>query len=128
MSDKTPADVLGEAADLLLIHGRCRGEGSEEDGRFCVLGAMAEAVHPGWVEDDPNYFQVVEANDAANRAMRALDRHLALDIDRLPGYMLSLPDLRVAHWNDGLRSEDDDFEVIDTLRHVAKDLRNEAKS
>lgn len=127
MADKNAADVLEEAADLMLVHGRGKYEGRSSGGTYCVLGAMAEAVDPGWWQNaavDPLdkylYFAIVRA-----RAAEPL-RELA---GRVPhGSLEDLsdkPEEAVYLWNDGT---DADFEVIDTLRSVAKDLRNEAKS
>lgn len=101
-TDLDPATVLEEAADLLLIRGVRRDgtAGSDDGGPLCVLGAI----------------HVVTNEDGA-----AID--LAFDTfreHRFPGSRMCTV---VFNWND---STDDDFEVIDTLRHVAKDLRNAA--
>lgn len=98
MSEQTKdaATVLEEAADLLLIRGVCRdGTWGVPGGSRCVMGAIGEVL--------PAHGQSI--------ACRALFNHL-----KTVGGMSNL-----AQWND---STTDDFEVIDTLRHVAKDLRN----
>jgi hypothetical protein len=115
--EKDAATVLEEAADLLLIHGRCQVHGHSQDGEFCVLGAIAEVVQPGW-------WKAPEAMHYWSVALRRKDVGWALQEHLHPDRaMLELAD--IAGWND---STDDDFEVIDTLRHVAKGLRNEAGS
>jgi hypothetical protein len=100
MPEMDAATVLEEAADLLLIRGRLRGDYGHEGGPRCTVGAMAEV-------SGTNIGEVwTPAADVARMALRA----------RIEPRM-------IPHWND--RTEDD-FEVIDTLRLVAKDLRNEA--
>jgi hypothetical protein len=100
MAEKDAATVLEEAADLLLIRGVCRnGTYGTPGGPRCTIGAVSE---------------VMEVGDMAawiSPAGKAVADHL-----RHRG-VLTLTD-----WNDN----SDDFEVIDTLRLVAKDLRNEA--
>jgi len=43
MAEKSPADVLEEAADLLLIHGRVRDRAIGPNGERCVLAAISKA-------------------------------------------------------------------------------------
>lgn len=100
--DKDAATVLEDAADLLLIHGRCTHALRNNQGEHCALGAIYEAA--GCLRDDG-----VNHNSATWDATTALIRHLEHG--------------DIAHWNNHLA---DDFEVIDTLRHVAKNLRNQA--
>jgi hypothetical protein len=105
------AQVLEDAADLLLTRGRCQNSGRSAAGEFCALGALYEVIEPGWWRGSSyTYWNVV---DDEHPAAVALAAHLG-DADHC---------WTIADWNDATT---DDFEVIDTLRHVAKDLRNEA--
>jgi hypothetical protein len=112
MTNIDTAQVLEDAADLLLVHGRCKTNAKDKDGRFCVVGAVMAArghnVLTGCV------VMTVLNEQALGYADPALVP-VALHVDG------SSNGLAAALWND--RTEDD-FEVIDTLRHVAKDLRN----
>lgn len=128
---KEAAQVLEDAADLLLANGRCiltgvRRGGTTEDvvERYCVLGAIAKAqgVDP---DDWPQLF--------GDPAVDALGKHLMPAVidwwasqPQRPAEVT--PIMTVYTWNDCLIGDDDgdDFDVIDTLRLVAKDLRNEA--
>lgn len=94
---KDPAAVLDEAADLLLVRGVCRdGTYGEPGGPRCVRGAMHEV-----------------GDVYCSTAVHALYRHL-------DGQGVHTT---VSRWND---TSTDDFVLIDTLRTVAKDLRNQA--
>ena len=107
--EKDAATILEDAADLLLIHGRSQCTGRARSGKFCVLGAIAEAQQPGWWTDGfPWYWRVVRTDPAAVAAVAAL------------GFP---DDGAVAEWNDETA---DDFEVIDRLRLSAKTLRNQS--
>jgi hypothetical protein len=99
------ATVLEEAADLLLMRGRTRVIRQASDGALCVLGALSlasgdETAEGFGVYDHPAT-SAVASHVRPNRGGQAA--------------------MAVAGWND---HTDDDFEVIDTLRLVAKDLRN----
>jgi hypothetical protein len=116
MAEKDAATVLEEAADLLLIHGRCTYNAKDQAGRYCVVGAVMAArgldVKVGPVTDTTT--PLIQAGDFAvgyaDPAVLAVGHHL-----RVPN---------VAVWNDETL---DDFKVIDALRLVAKSLRrNEA--
>lgn len=111
------AQVLEDAADVLLVNGRCRLTGhSPYTGSFCVLGAIAEAVQPGWHHQcGARYWNIVSTGDG-RAAVAALARHLPVDLE-------ADPEVRVYCWSDGTS---DDDEVRDTLLLAAKDLRNEA--
>lgn len=63
------ATVLEEAADLLLIHGRCTGVPVNDAGAMCVRGAIASAqgLHPS------NVWGLI---GGMGEASRALDRWL----------------------------------------------------
>jgi hypothetical protein len=104
----SPVDVaqtLEDAADLLLIRGVERGGTyGAPGGPRCVVGAISEVAG----------LKGAGHLDQSTRPIRqAVRSHLAAH-----GKSANLPD-----WND---TSADDFEVIDTLRHVAKDIRNEA--
>lgn len=101
MSDeKDPAQVLEDAADWLLVNGRHREALTASDGSGCVMWALA-----GGSIECPNIRSMHSAETALNDHLRAHGSD---------GYVT---------WN---RDTDDDFTVIDTLRHVAKDLRGKA--
>lgn len=110
--EKDAATVLEDAADLLLIHGRAQLEGMDKHGAYCVLGAIKAAADE---EDAAEWYRL--DSRAARVAVMAVARWLPPRAKGVPR------DRKVYEWNDGC---DDDFEVIDTLRHVAKDLRNQA--
>lgn len=114
--EKSPADVLEEAADILLIHGRCIGYGQDQHGRLCVLGALTKAA-----DGDPRFWGDLDLKPVARKAAMALAR-------RVPYSACSEVPERIYRWNDRLSGDEGDFEVMDTLRLVAKDLRNEASS
>jgi hypothetical protein len=113
------ASNLEDAADLLLIHGRCKGTGVNGEDQFCVMHAIAVAkgtlpqIVPSGSTTKPAEAWVVECFGPEAAALSAsLDvRFGSNPIDRCWG------------WNDMIS---DDFEVIDHLRLVAKDLRNNA--
>ena len=124
------ARVLEEAADLLLIHGRCTGQGQDGAGRLCVRGAIqkAQGERPTGMGLWPS-----PANDALERhlagtefAERHLERVRSHDLE--PDALAQVERWESVFpsfiWNDSLKGEDQDFEVIDTLKQVAKQLRN----
>jgi hypothetical protein len=114
MAEKDAASVLEEAADLLLVRGVLRGEfGMDVNGPRCAMGALAEV-------------QGVDLADVfrldPGTAMFALDVHVRRD-PMWDGLFPAGTHTPIPSWNDDTK---DDFEVIDTLRLVAKDLRNGA--
>jgi hypothetical protein len=112
------AQVLEDAADLLLIHGRCTNGllRSALTGSFCVVGAVGEAAG------------VDHWGAYSHPAVLAVADHLGHAPLPEPDAGLEMPrafrGLKVGDWND--QTEDDDDEVRDTLLLVAKDLRNGA--
>jgi hypothetical protein len=98
------AQGLEDAADWLLVNGRCRDTLTDESGAGCVIQAIAQAVNPA---DD-----MVAGWRRENHVYRLFAKH---SIDRFGRTPVS--------WN---RDIVDDFEVIDELRLAAKDLRNTA--
>lgn len=121
------ATILEDAADLLLIHGRCTGSGRKPDGRLCVVGAIQVAQG-----DEPT--GIARHPDAVNE----LERHLYEFVPFAAEYIAACRTTTFVEmcdrnlrfpawiWNDRQRGADDDFEIIDTLRLCAKNLRNEA--
>ncbi len=93
--EKDAATVLEDAADLLLLEGRCRDSAYGDNGERCVLAAIAD-VSVGTHRFNPTQCPA-----------------WLLLKDRIPA--------GVVLWN---RETADDFEVIDTLRLVAKEIRN----
>lgn len=120
MTNLDAAQVLEDAADLLLIKGRCTIIGQDLDGRYCVLGAIAE-VQGRYVLGDFNEEPIYNDEDPA---VIALANHVAHLVEGRGVRNDRRPSSRVYGWNDWL--DLDDFEIIDTLRIVAKDLRNGA--
>jgi len=112
-----PATILEEAADLLLVHGRCKWRAMDDDGTFCVVGAVMAAqgvrMRPGLVMAQPGATEI--GAGYFDPALVPLAKAVGTVGPHVP------PGAVVANWNDNTA---DDFEVIDTLRHVAKDLRN----
>jgi hypothetical protein len=118
--DSSPAAaVLEEAADVLLVHGWCKTQGHDNEGRFCVLGAVAEAVEPGWYEVDRTYYWSVIGG------MRVVRDALAALANRLPEPSPPEDAIAVYQWNDATIEADD---IRDTLLLAAKDLRNGQQS
>jgi hypothetical protein len=121
MDEKDAATVLEEAADLLLIHGRCTLDAKDRHGRHCVVGAVMAArgfdVRVGAVTNTSAELLAAghEGVGYKDPAVRILARHVP------PQEFGTTPGATVGCWND---NTEDDFEVIDTLRHVAKSLRN----
>jgi hypothetical protein len=125
------ATILEDAADLLLIHGRCRGVGIDGEGRMCVRGAIrkAQGLDPAEVmgttspaqkdlerhlADHPDIHAAAYIANPANVAFRDSWLETLIVQRRWPSWM----------WNDDPATTDD--EVRDVLLLTAKDLRNEA--
>lgn len=109
------ATVLEEAADLLLMRGvnRTGTFGHAPGGPRCVLGAIGEVQG---VADMDTCGKVEAVRAACTPAAMAFRDHLR---EKLRAVSLTF----ITEWNDATA---DDFEVIDTLRHCAKDIRNQA--
>lgn len=107
--------ILEEAADLLLIEGRCKGQRYDGKGRYCVVGAI-EKVQYGEV--------TAVGADLGERPSPYEDPAVRLLAEKL-GERDVMRGGCVDFWND---NTPDDFDVIDTLRLVAKDLRNEVSA
>lgn len=102
------AQLLEDAADALWMYGRCVGKGTDDDGRLCVLGAIA--VASGLPAMDWNYL-------TRNPVVLALGA-------RVPGEGI-VPIGRIFNWNDETPLDPEhDADLIDFVRHVAKDIRN----
>lgn len=110
-TEMSPAQVLEDAADLLLIHGRCTGQGKSDDGRLCVLGAMTLAAG-----GDLENWADLDLRPPAVAALRSLAPRLTT--------IAKTQIEKVYLWNDDRDTTDDD--VRDTLLVTAKDIRNEA--
>ncbi len=105
MNEMDPATVLEEAADYLLIHGVRRGSmGYSFGAERCALGAIEIALG-GRLP-----YEAIVGSSAAVALHDHLTAHQPWGDGCIPV------------WND---MSSDDFEIIDTLRHVAKNLRNE---
>ena len=105
------AEILERAAELLETRGWCRDTYSNEAGQHCAMGALSTVA--------ADTMHRIEYADALAVLAAALLRsgHVRGDLGEWP---LSV----VVQWNDyPFRTAD---EVIETLKLVAKDLRNEA--
>lgn len=98
--DLDVADVLEAAAEVIEVKGWCQKESVDGEGRVCVLGAVQSA-------------DLLNRHPLTVRAMRALRNRLGL-----------VQNYDVIAWND--RPGRTEGEVLDLLKHTAKDLRNEA--
>lgn len=118
MAEMDVADVLEGAADALWMYGRTTTVGCNTDGNLCVLGAMryARGLQPEQGLGSPGHWTNETETDAA----------LAL-ADRIPSSVHPIVGRRVYMWNDSLPvTPENDAHVIDTLRHCAKSIRNNA--
>lgn len=102
------AQVLEDAADLLLVHGRCRFEREDIDGRLCLAGATAVAQGMNVHSADVLF---TDAWTTLTAALPSRD-------------YVSLHNMQPIAWNDLPRTTDED--VRDLLLHTAKTCRNEA--
>jgi len=114
-ADET-ADVLDAAADLMWMYGRGVGAPAYRQQRghtsLCPLEAIAEA------EGRPRLRWAADSDTVDAFAERALAQ-------KWPGKQKAV--VRVLRWNDNLpNTPENDALVVDTLRRVAKDIRNEA--
>lgn len=126
------AQILEDAADLLLIHGRCTGKGLDDAGRMCVRGAILAAAG----ERPTQVFGVNSPGVGALEAYLARHPEIHADYYMTEGLGSGNPDHWAGNlasgrwpawiWNDDPTTTDD--EVRDTLLLAAKDLRNEATS
>lgn len=113
MEDATDvADVLERAAEVIEERGWCQSKIEEVDGRVCLIGSIKAAT--GVPLDS------VASLDPANvpplwvRAAQAVDR--VIQTEHAGTWS--------ADWNDCAGR--DKYEVIDLLKTVAKEIRNEA--
>jgi hypothetical protein len=126
-SPPSPAQVLEDAADLLLVHGRCAGKGLDADGAMCVRGAIAKA-------EGRNPAISLEVMGRRTPALVELESrlpdlaagHIARKVAEFSGWESTLDSGRWPSWvwNDDRDVTDD--EVRDALLLAAKDIRNEA--
>jgi hypothetical protein len=126
-SPPSPAQVLEDAADLLLVHGRCTGKGIDANGSMCVRGAIAKA-------EGKNPALAVDVMGSWTPALRELEArlpdlapvHIARKVADFASWETTLRAGRWPSWvwNDDPEVTDD--EVRDVLLLAAKDIRNEA--
>lgn len=120
------ATVLEEAADLLLVKGRCVQKAVDGEGRYCVLGAITTALG---LDADADWD---DQRVLTHPAIEALAEHLRKQHPQLGAGRRLSNGCAIYAWNDGYAPEIEslptDDDVIDTLRRVAKDIRNEARS
>lgn len=113
MNNALVADFLEKTADTIFTRGHCKGEMMNEVGNVCVIGAMY-AVYIGAVVTT-NYSQGKVYSDSVEH----LGNKLCLNHTGRSG-------ADIGGWND--LPETTAENVIDTLKEVAKDLRNEISS
>jgi hypothetical protein len=115
------ADILEKAADLIESVGHCKGTFFETRGAgyeisnavsYCALGAMDAA-------NNYNSYGIISfrRTDAHNEAIEALTIELCGESNDI----YESANL-IAQWNDN--SERTPEQVVDLMKHVAKDLRN----
>jgi hypothetical protein len=116
-----PADILEAAADELQTNGWIKKRLKDVNGRHCAIGAMQKVVGyeeawrqhiESWRPAETTREPLVEASRRYMLAEAVLAHHLSQE-----GLTVS-----VGGWND--QPERTAEEVIDVMRHVAKDLRN----
>lgn len=107
------ADVLEQAAEVLEQNGWVQGTlavvNEDGTGSYCAMGAVRKALgyfdHGIFGQDSREFRRICYVAAVVDLALR---QHLGTP---------------VARWNDELAA--DKFEVIDTLKLAAKDLRNQ---
>jgi hypothetical protein len=113
----TIADVFEAAAELLELHGWSTGVYETPTGRMCALGALRRAA--GWHHGDRVDVGGYDVPDYGGRIRRADTARLILEFHLNKGDA----NLITTEWNDHVAGSAD--VVIDTFKHVAKEIRNE---
>jgi hypothetical protein len=107
--DARAAEILEKAADLLETVGHVKGHSISYSGDaitgYCVTGAIVE--------------QVTHWNVVMDWRARAKAYEVLADLISKDGRE---PTAKIIHWNDA--PERTATEVIDLMKHAAKDLRN----
>lgn len=117
MNTPDPADLLEDAAALLEQYGWCQQELVSLDGRRCLVGSIRHATF-NWAKQNAAY----DPEDTAN--VWDLEENLRnLVRNRIPITFPSNDQYTEVIWNDSEGRTAD--EVIDLLKHIAKDLRNQ---
>jgi len=119
MNNQEKADAYDRAADYIEANGWCRNRLSMPSGEVCIVGATGVAVNPQLVLD---HAPVAWGQPAWGE----------IEHDRQDWYILNLgldefipedaPYLAIVNWNNMVAK--DKFEVIDLLRHAAKEVRD----
>lgn len=122
------ASNLDRAADLMWMYGRCiDGNGSDTQGRMCILGALAEAKGV----EKKSWTSLQEANwnsQLGSVEALALDWFIASRpelADFQPQWKYGMNDgFNSVYFNDSLTvNPENDALVIDTMRRTAKAVR-----
>ena len=111
MTNQQMADVYDAAADYIEVHGWAVGETMTATGEVCMSGAIGVSLDPEMVT--PNGMHFTDISDVAWNTWFKLDAKLS-DV--------KLDGRAVSEWNDEFAG--DQYEVINMLRDMAKDLRN----
>lgn len=114
------AEVVEKAADLIETNGLAKGRYFALDGGMCTMGALQYAcgvdLHSNLVIY-PKGSRLRNRQDLYMSAKDAVAQMLPISTEF--GTIEA-----ISNWNDdGDRSQE---EVVDTLKHIAKDLRNSA--
>ena len=118
------AGVLEKAADDIAINGLAKGDLVTKDGRHCAVGAIACAMG---LELEFKVHGFVDPRDWDNKELKKV---LSVVASNVPGkggphdWQRGSDWNTVAFWNNAEERTAD--EVVELMRHVAKDLRNEA--
>lgn len=117
-----PADILDAAADLIETDGWIQGKG-EYRGRRCLINAIGEAARR--IVGDIDAYPMSLRIDLMNSTYAAVHDELGLTAQpkfrALGAEVYAAPDLVAWNDHDGRRA----YDVIETLRQSAKNLRNQ---
>jgi hypothetical protein len=120
-----PADILEQAADLLETKGWCRGFFEDNAGRHCAVGAIRYVTGQQAVEQEiyalgttPNMYLCKKFKEVMTASVDATN----ILAERLQTWRSPDDYVYIPTWNDEADRTAD--EVIDLMKHTAKDLRN----
>jgi hypothetical protein len=108
-TNKSPDEIMDQAADLIDIHGWNKGAFHTPDGRLCTMGALKLAVCPDIYQRDTSYMAI----DAYPILYEAVD------------FIQSAKGINdaITYWNDETcRTE---YQATELLRGQAKRYREE---
>lgn len=109
------AEILEKAADIIEANGLLKNQLWDANGQCCAVGAVMRATGGGVSFDSKQRQQRLETVKALGVTLGLVP----IDVDLPKAWR------RVVDWNNMDERTADD--VIDAMRHAAKDLRNTAK-